>query len=144
MAMSSNTAMKTDAEKNRELCEKLGIEQMFAVQKGDWFYRPNSCGYTASLSDAGRYTKADAEREIVRGEPMCVIAIPLPNHFADDADGLWARHVAEKSLTEEQKGRFFNHLTHVADYPHITEYVHATAPERAHALWLALCVEYKP
>lgn len=33
------------------------------IKKGRYYYRPNWSGYTVSQLDAGRYTRAQAERE---------------------------------------------------------------------------------
>lgn len=35
----------------------------YVIRKGMFYYRPNCQGYTAHIADAGRYTKAQAERE---------------------------------------------------------------------------------
>lgn len=41
----------------------------YLVRKGGWFYRENSCGYTDSPRDAGRYTLTEAEN-IAGSEPL--------------------------------------------------------------------------
>lgn len=35
----------------------------YLIRKGGYYYRPNCSGYTTSKFEAGRYTKAEAERE---------------------------------------------------------------------------------
>lgn len=36
---------------------------MWLIRKNGYFYRPKSCGYTASIYEAGIYTQAEAEAE---------------------------------------------------------------------------------
>jgi hypothetical protein len=33
------------------------------IKKGQYYYRPNWCGYTVSRLDAGRYTRRQAEQQ---------------------------------------------------------------------------------
>lgn len=63
----------------------MGLAQEYAVMKCGRFYRPKSCGYTDSIAEAGRYSKADALREIVRGEPMKIIPFPTPRYTTNPA-----------------------------------------------------------
>lgn len=51
-------------------------EGLYLIRKGGYYYRPNCAGYTANVEDAGRYTKAEAEREAAI-EPWNMAAIPL-------------------------------------------------------------------
>lgn len=44
------------------------------IRKDGYFYRPNRAGYTVTKSEAGRYTKTEAERE-ARIEPWHMKAI---------------------------------------------------------------------
>jgi hypothetical protein len=46
------------------------------IMKEGFYYRPNKSGYTKEVSAAGRYTKADAERE-ARIEPWHMSAVPV-------------------------------------------------------------------
>lgn len=70
----------TPEEINEAIAESVGLEPMFAVEKGGFFYRPNSCGYTSSILEAGRYTEQAARRELVSGEPMSIVPLPLHNY----------------------------------------------------------------
>ena len=82
-----------DEEINRAIAEHLGWK-WWAVEKGGWYYRQGGAGYTNRIEGAGRYTEADARKELVRGEPMGVHPIPPPNYCGD----LNAMHEAEKTL----------------------------------------------
>ena len=60
----------------------------YLIKKGFYFYRPNSQGYTSFKFDAGRYTKADAEREAAI-EPWHMKAIhqdDIPEETAPDKE----------------------------------------------------------
>lgn len=72
----------TDEEINRAIAEHLGWN-WWAVEKGGWYYRQGGAGYTNRIDEAGRYTEADARKELVRGEPMGVHPIPPPNYSND-------------------------------------------------------------
>jgi hypothetical protein len=39
----------------------------WVIRKGGYFYRPSAQGYTSSLAEAGRWSKADAEDHITNG-----------------------------------------------------------------------------
>jgi len=80
----------------------MGLVQEYAVMKGGRFYRPRSCGYTDCLTEAGRYSKADAEREIVGGGPMKLIPFPIPHYTTDPAAAMIVlEKCAEKCLNLE-------------------------------------------
>lgn len=72
----------TDQEINRAVAESVGFN-WWAVEKGGWYYRQGGAGYTNRIEEAGRYTEADARSELVRGEPMGVHPIPLPDYCND-------------------------------------------------------------
>lgn len=60
----------------------------YLIKKGSYFYRPNSQGYTSFKFDAGRYTKADAEKEAAI-EPWHMQAIhqdDVPEETAPDKE----------------------------------------------------------
>lgn len=78
----------TDAELSECFAvEVANYEPLFAVEKGDLYYRPGGCGYTRSLHEAGRYTKEEGQRQICRGEPMRLVSIPTPP-FSTSADAV--------------------------------------------------------
>lgn len=72
-----------------------------------------------------------------------------PNLFADTPEGLWACHQAEKELTPAQHGTYEQWIIegeNVVSVPHASLrtgalflLVHATAPQRALALYRTLC-----
>lgn len=98
-------AGKHNEELNQVMCELNGVVQQYAVMKGDLYYRPNSSGYTGSLCSAGRYTKKQAEREMVSGEPMSMVPIPLPCYIgAPESLGLC--HAAEETLTAADRQKY--------------------------------------
>lgn len=72
----------TNDEIDKAIAEFCGWD-WWAVEKGGWWYRENGCGYTASLLEAGKYTKDAAEKQLVRGEPMSIRMIPHPSYSTD-------------------------------------------------------------
>lgn len=53
--------------------------QVYLLVKHGRYYRPNACGYTSNLSEAGRYTLEEAQkRQCVHGQPDDVTMIPEP------------------------------------------------------------------
>ncbi len=82
-----------DHEINQAVAESVGFN-WWAVEKGGWYYREGGSGYTNRIEEAGRYTEADARKELVRGEPMGVRPIPHPDYCND----LNAMHEVEKTL----------------------------------------------
>ncbi len=87
-----------EQEINAAIAEAVGTDKWYAVEKAGWYYRPNARGYTNRIEEAGRYTKEDARRLLVRGEPMSIVRIPPPNYVAD----LNAMHEAEKLFEREE------------------------------------------
>ncbi len=91
---------------------KTGDPRDHLIEKDGFYYRPNRCGYTKAVSAAGRYTKAEAEREAAI-EPWHMRAVPLAsvpalspvermiNALRAIADGqIDARVIAKKALEE--------------------------------------------
>ena len=74
----------------------------YAVEKAGWYYRQGGCGYTNRIEEAGRYTREQAEKELVRGEPMQIVQIPHPPY----SRSLDALHEALQSLTELELFRY--------------------------------------
>ena len=75
--------MMTDQEINIAIAEAHDRANLFAIEKGSYYYRQGGHGYTQDLAHAGRYTKEQAERELVRGEPMRIVPIPHPDYCHD-------------------------------------------------------------
>jgi hypothetical protein len=42
------------------------------IRKNGYFYRPGWCGYTSSLSEAGRYWRSEAEAHALNSEGVTV------------------------------------------------------------------------
>jgi hypothetical protein len=120
----------TSEEINRAVAESVGFN-WWAVEKGGWYYRQGGAGYTNRIEEAGRYTEADARKELVRGEPMGVHAIPPPDYCND----LNAMHEVEKTLTDEQHRLFRSYLGEaVGDVAYFCrKIISATARQRAEA-----------
>lgn len=98
---------------DRAIAEFCGWD-WWAVEKGGWWYRENGCGYTASLLEAGKYTKDAAEKQLVRGEPMSIRRIPHPCYSTD----LNAMHHAEQWLFlkyHDAKEIFIDRLCRILD-----------------------------
>ena len=88
-----------EPEKMRVMCaEACGTAERYAVIKAGLYYRPNACGYTNRIEEAGIYTKASAEREVVSGEPMDIRLMPPPKYDTS----LDAMAEAEATLTDEE------------------------------------------
>ncbi|KFB11082.1 hypothetical protein [Nitratireductor basaltis] len=76
----------------------------YLIRKGGYYYRPNSLGYTTKKSEAGRYTKEEAERE-ASVEPWRMQAIhqdvvpddPLPHGYRILAPGELDAETLEKA-----------------------------------------------
>jgi hypothetical protein len=68
------------------------------ILKGGHYYRPNRCGYTASPVEAGRYTKAEAEREC-RVEPWHMRAVPLSEFRSSPDVSAYAAHLRDMGFT---------------------------------------------
>jgi len=95
----------TDLQINQLIAEYCGWN-WYAVEKGGWYYRPDGHGYTNRISEAGKYSKEDANAEIVKGEPMSIVPIPFPDYCND----LNAMHEAMKTLSEEQVDKVWETL----------------------------------
>lgn len=121
-----------DEEINREIAEHLGWK-WYAVEKGGWYYRQGGAGYTNRIEEAGRYTEAEARKELVRGEPMGVHPIPPPNYCSD----LNSMHEAEETLdadiysSESPRYAYARHLYEIVDG--VRQPFRATARQRAEA-----------
>ena len=72
----------TDRRINQLIAEHCGWN-WYAVEKGGWYYRPDGHGYTNRISEAGKYSKEEANAEIVKGEPMSIVPIPFPDYCND-------------------------------------------------------------
>lgn len=56
------------------------------IRKGNHYYRANRSGYTQSITAAGRYTKAEAEREAAV-EPWHMEAVAVSSLFSGASPG---------------------------------------------------------
>ena len=99
----------TPDEINRAIAEKVGWA-WYAVEKAGWYYRQGGHGYTNRIYEAGRYTKEQAEKELVRGEPMRIVQIPYLNYCASHD----ALHEALQSLTEIELFRYADEVCDLA------------------------------
>ncbi|MFA9262898.1 MAG: hypothetical protein ACEQSB_06150 [Undibacterium sp.] len=97
-------------EKMRLMCaEACGTADFYAVVKNGLFYRPNECGYTDRIEEAGRYSKAKAESLLVSGEYMQTRLLPCPKYDTS----LDAMAAAEATLTDEESDGYMDALTEV-------------------------------
>jgi hypothetical protein len=95
----------TPEEINKAIAESVGFS-WWAVEKGGWYYRQGGAGYTNRIEEAGRYTEADALKELVRGEPMGVHPIPHPDYCNDHN----AIIPVIRSLDQGEADAFMRHL----------------------------------
>lgn len=147
-ADTSKEAPRSTTEMNLALCEKLGIERLFVILKRDLFYRPNGAGYTSCECEAWKLPEHEARKhEYLHDERVTIRRVALPNHFADDASGLWACYLAEKRLTGEQAQRYYeielpketNSGMWSITFQQKRSNISATPPQRALALYRTLC-----
>jgi hypothetical protein len=89
-----------------EICEKvLGFNRKFAILKGGFYYRPGEHGYTGNIAEAARYTRKEAEAQMVKGEEaMKIVELELPPR---DDNTLKAAFL---KLTQEQKRQVLHNL----------------------------------
>ena len=125
----------TNEEINTVIAQHCG-DNWYAVEKGGWYYRANGCGYTNRIEEAGRYSHEDAVKELVRGEPMSVVKIPVLCYCND----LNAMHEAEKTLDDDQWLEYMLNLQDVFQRdPYRGKWIvcqdnmHSTAAQRAKA-----------
>lgn len=124
----------TNKEINVAIAEHLGWS-WYAVEKADWYYRQGGHGYTNRIEEAGRYTKGDAEKELVTGEPMRIVRIPHP-HYADDLN---AMHEAEKTLSDERYLEFTRFLMdECQEFGRVSRHSSASAEQRAECFLRAI------
>jgi hypothetical protein len=121
---------KLPLEKQAILCAKAcGTADFYAVVKGGLYYRPKSCGYTERMEEAGKYTKAEAKRELVRGEHMHIKLHPCPPYDRC----LNAMAEAEATLTEDEAVEYWcKHLPSVVG-ANTEDWVHVYLPKIAGA-----------
>lgn len=65
------------------VAEEMGTAAFYAVRKEGYYYRPNAHGYTSRIEEAGRYSKEEARRHLMRGEVMDIVPIPPPDYPND-------------------------------------------------------------
>lgn len=126
----------SDAELNKRVMDRLGLQRQWVVMKGGYYYRPKAGGYTGFLEHAGRYTEEEAKRHAAcaSGE---ITAKPAP--IPDYCNDLNAMHEAEKLITDPKKllnyhGHIFRALIDDERCKGILAHpIHATARHRAEA-----------
>jgi hypothetical protein len=66
------------------LCDETGnMAEEVVIRKRGYFYRPNWQGYTASIHEAGRYLRCEAEKHAANCEGVTVHS---PDEFKSIAD----------------------------------------------------------
>ena len=53
-------------------CGEWRSDHEVVIRKGGYFYRPGWCGYTASIHEAGRYKRGEAEDHAANSEGVTV------------------------------------------------------------------------
>lgn len=66
----------------------FGDEQVYRIwsRKDDAYYRPNYSGYCSDANHAGRYTRAEAEKEVQRVPHILSMVCPDGKHVRFDQD----------------------------------------------------------
>lgn len=125
----------SEEEINIAIAEYCGCT-WYAVEKAGWYYRQGGHGYTNRIEEAGKYSKEDAQKEIVRGEPMSIVKIP----HSDYCNDLNEMHEIEKMLDDDQWLEYMLNLQDVLQRdPYrgkwivCLENMHSTAVQRAKA-----------
>ena len=124
--------MKTESQ-NAAIAEACGKQQLYAVRKGDLYYRPFAIGYTSNIQHAWHTTKQSAEYELVSGLDMDIVPVPAQNYTGD----LNSMHEAEKWLLKHSQNqptdRVWAEYSARLDDVGICIKVHATAAQRSEA-----------
>ena len=112
---------------NAAIAEACGKQQLYAVRKEGFYYRPFGHGYTSDIKHAWHTTKQTAESELVSGEDMEIVPVPTQNYTGD----LNAMHEAEKEIwiNKQQWDRYKAILQDMR----CDDAIHATADQRAEA-----------
>lgn len=114
----------TNDEINIAIEEYGGLMTWYAVEKAN------------RIEEAGKYSKEDAQKEIVRGEPMSIVKIP----HSDYCNDLNEMHEIEKMLDDDQWLEYMLNLQDVLQRdPYRGKWIvcldnmHSTAAQRAKA-----------
>ena len=91
-----------EADQNTAIEDHLGIERQFHLLKGGYYYRENSCGYTSQLTEAGLYSKEEAESSLRGCDELQMVEVRKTNYCND----LNAMHEAIMSLGIPQRSDF--------------------------------------
>ena len=110
---------------NAAIAEACGKQQLYAVRKEGFYYRPFGHGYTSDIKHAWHTTKQTAESELVSGEDMEIVPVPTQNYTGD----LNAMHEAETVLKGQYWVAYFDLIQHTGK----ATGVRATAAQRAEA-----------
>lgn len=122
---------------NQAIAKALGRDEMYVMVKHGLYYRPNSCGYTGNLFEAGLYTPEEAKKqESSKGYPDEVkkVLAPVPNYYEDL--NLCAEF--RKSVPKNLRLRYSNSLRDIiteknGGWTYDYEVIDASAPQHCEA-----------
>lgn len=98
----------TPEEKQLRVAEFLGEFPRYLLVKRGLFYRPNACGYTDRLAEAGRFSPEEASDHVYPygDEPVTKRLAPVPDYLHD----LNATDRMESRLRPELTDFYEHHL----------------------------------
>lgn len=84
-------AVRSEDFERAALLKKIafGSQQVYRIwsRKNDCYYGPQYCGYTSDMTFAGRYTREEAEAEVLRVPHILSLVTPAGKHLrAEDID----------------------------------------------------------
>lgn len=123
---------------NKAIDKIVNPTPLVGLKKRGYWYRPNAAGYTDRVSEAGRYTQAEAKKlEYPRGdEPVTIQELPPLDYHGD----LNACHQFETFLElpdhnaeQVQLNTYAAHLLRISIHSGNHYTWHSSAPQRCQA-----------
>lgn len=98
--------MKSE-DQNIAIAKFCGVENKYVLIKRGLYYRPDYKGYTNNIDEAGKYTKAEAEKDAQSNHGEVIVRkLPVTDYTSD----LNAMHIAEKAIPIRDRSVYWNEL----------------------------------